>query len=162
MVLHCQYCPGFAPGFQANSSCPKFADSTAIECLSPTRCSFEKIAVNQGLMLVPMFGAGTFCRKVHVPVSNALRAPPESAPTKAGWGTQNRPSLSGPVEGSSQVVAVSQLRTAVVAQHRLHQRASIGGPRRGEPQWMPADEGRSNDQHLKIDSQRISVINDVY
>ena len=30
---------------------------------------------------------------------------------------------------------------------RLRRLASIGGPHRGEPQWMPADEGRLNDAY---------------
>ena len=64
---------------------------------------------------------------------------------------QGRLSPGQPVEGSGaaggiQSIVDSNYRPAGTSagQHRLHRPASIGGPRRGEPQWMPADEGRSN------------------
>ena len=55
---------------------------------------------------------------------------------------QDSPSPGGSVSGSG---IVTGRQTVVDSRHRLHQPASIGGPRLSEPQWMPADEGRLND-----------------
>ena len=99
--------------------------------------------------------------------SRTLRAPPESTPTKAGLGTQGRSSPCESAEGSGGAGGIhssvdrSGRQSGLSADAFISQHPS-GGPRGGEPQWMPADEGRSNDQHLKIDSRRISVIDDVY
>ncbi len=79
------------------------------------------------------------------------QSPAKKPPTKAGLGLQGRPSPGEAVEGSGPTGAVQPVvdrnyRPAdmSVGKDRLHRLASIGGPRRGEPQWMPADEGRSN------------------
>ena len=84
-------------------------------------------------------------------VCSDAQSPAKKPPTKAGLGLQGRPSPGEAVEGSGPTGAVqpvvdSNYRPADMSfgQHRLHRPASIGGPRRGEPQWMPADEGRSN------------------
>jgi hypothetical protein len=84
-------------------------------------------------------------------VCSDAQSPAKKPPTKAGLGLQGRLSPGQPVEGSGaaggiQSIVDSNYRPADMSagQHRLHRPASIGGPRRGEPQWMPADEGRSN------------------
>ena len=90
-----------------------------------------------------------------------LRAPPESrqqrqvCESKAGHRSVSQ------LRAVVQLVAVSQLWTAVAGQQACQPGSTAfivwhpsGTPRRGEPQWMPADEGRlhlpSTDQSKKM------------
>ena len=89
-------------------------------------------------------------------VCSDSHSPAGKPPTKAGWVQRGRRSPgelavgNRPVNGSQSIVDSSDRSAGMsAAKHRLHQLASIGGPRRCEPQWMPADEGRSNDRSRK-------------
>ena len=84
---------------------------------------------------------------------NTHRAPPKSRQQRQVWDckaghrlVRQLRAVGQLVQFAVQPVVDSNYRPADMSagQHRLHRPASIGGPRHGEPQWMPADEGRSN------------------